>query len=1169
MRRFLVVGCGGSGGATLAYMMDHLRNALAEKGYVLPPDRMPAGWEFVHVDVPVATDSAPEGLAPVAKQGGRYLATGSTTTLTYEQVDAELCKKVQTRGSRALEGLEGWVPRLPGNVTVAVSLGAGQYRAVGRAITLNRSLAVFDGLKAAWQRLQQPEVTTELSAVAAAFDQTYAAEPSPIVLVVSSMAGGAGASMALDVCRLIQRIPGVDSQTTGVFMLSADVFDEITPAMRVGVRPNSLAMIGEIAAAQNGTAGEHDSNVLEGIGAGAGGNGAPFQRVIPIGRYIGGDGATLGQGTMRDVYRALGRGIGALMVSGRSALQDFVAYDLVNTTPLTIDWQQSGWGVPHSGALTMAGFGFANLSMGRDRYAEYSAQRLARAAVDRLVEGHMRPGSSASSTEAIAAMLEHLWPQAVAQLKLPTTPQQITGWLDAVVLGGQAGTQVRAAVDLKVRSGLAGGDGHVATQWVPLVRQQLAQQRSAVSEAARQVAYRAAWDWHQDLRERAEDVISEAVSTLGLPYAQALVTRIRQHVDRVVIPALAPLAAYASGDAVALGQDIDATLGGLKGVLANSAAVVERVLDAVRGSALLVARGSAAELAATVLASFSPQVLDPLAEAAANVLAGLERARTEDPSGLGLAVLETDVYSAWPNEREATPARFSHAENEVLVTDAGDFPAQYVAHLSAAVPGQAGYADALGLAVGQVISGVWVTSGGTRPPGGLLAQHGSWICPAFPVDPDAGQARVPSAARYAFATTPKAVLERSRGFIARPAESFRSFTQVGLGTYLTETGVPEHVLDDRRRTVLAKFRETLALARPLVGVNAEAVSALHGVDLKYRYKFSAVPFQGVIDGQIRELLSDPSIDPSSLANFGAGLAPASSPAQQVSVFGSYQHYVPIAFRSIFQPIADQWAQTTAQGRPAFWEYRRSRPLTAALPFSEPERRAIVAGWYTAQICGTLSVPKPPGLHLPVPDEPVRLYSDESQSWLAFPHPLLSPPGSPGFEPLGWLPAVLEGVLLAQARASEPPVLGSLRPYVALRRQWDRGLQGPTLGPTLHAVQAVASWLATGAVPAGGSSAITAEATTPAERAEAAVAWVHAFAEYVGAEYLPPAPGATTGGGRFAVIDTREKVGAAPLVREVAADIFWAMGELERVIGLALEVVNATSTSSSRLPEGVV
>ena len=53
MRRFLVVGCGGSGGATLAYMMDQLRSELLAAGVY----SLPMGWQFVHIDVPSGAET--------------------------------------------------------------------------------------------------------------------------------------------------------------------------------------------------------------------------------------------------------------------------------------------------------------------------------------------------------------------------------------------------------------------------------------------------------------------------------------------------------------------------------------------------------------------------------------------------------------------------------------------------------------------------------------------------------------------------------------------------------------------------------------------------------------------------------------------------------------------------------------------------------------------------------------------------------------------------------------------------------------------------------------------------------------------------------------------------------------------------------------------------------
>ena len=73
MRRFLVVGCGGSGGATLAYMMDQLRSDLvplrcrrdyrgrgssSTSTFRTPPNR------------------GPSGLGNVEQQGGAYVGCG-------------------------------------------------------------------------------------------------------------------------------------------------------------------------------------------------------------------------------------------------------------------------------------------------------------------------------------------------------------------------------------------------------------------------------------------------------------------------------------------------------------------------------------------------------------------------------------------------------------------------------------------------------------------------------------------------------------------------------------------------------------------------------------------------------------------------------------------------------------------------------------------------------------------------------------------------------------------------------------------------------------------------------------------------------------------------------------------------------------------------------------
>ena len=146
MRRILVIGCGGSGGSTLAYMMDQLRSDLAEAGV----GALPAGWQFVHIDVPTAPDEVPDGLRNVRDQGGSYYGGGPQNG-NYNEMDRTVTHRlIQAKG---LEHVATWAPREPQGVDTPISEGAGQYRAIGRMITLSTVVEIDRVLTAALDRL--------------------------------------------------------------------------------------------------------------------------------------------------------------------------------------------------------------------------------------------------------------------------------------------------------------------------------------------------------------------------------------------------------------------------------------------------------------------------------------------------------------------------------------------------------------------------------------------------------------------------------------------------------------------------------------------------------------------------------------------------------------------------------------------------------------------------------------------------------------------------------------------------------------------------------------------------------------------------------------------------------------------------------------------------------
>jgi hypothetical protein len=1171
MRRFLVVGCGGSGGATLAYMMDQLRSELHAAGV----EKLLNGWQFVLIDVPSASESGPEGLANVPAQGGTYIGCGAQG-ISYAILDNAVSQRLVANS--ALDTIATWAPPQPDQVTTPISAGAGQYRAVGRMITLSKSAEIRAKLQAAWDQLYRVETISEMASVSVPGMGRFDPNEPPLVLVVSSMAGGAGASMALDVCRILTLVSGLDPRLMGVFMVTPDIFDTLPESVRVGVRANALAMLGEIVASQAGAARAHDVRILRALGQQHGeGEHIPFARVFPVGRYIGADRTLFGDGSQFAVYRGLARGLAGLMMSGVASDQ-FVSYDLGNTASPSGDQDLLGWGASAWDPLPWGTYGFASLSMGRDRYAEYAAQRLARSCADKLLDGHLQPGNPASSTEQLEALLSSQWDAICVALGLPA----VTGDPDSQisVLGQWVGSaaftretvdaNVNALIDRQLRAYLPHPEGISAEQWVPMFRQAVANRRAALTQACDDAAYAMAFTWHRTFADHVEQVVATATAELGLPYARAVITRLRRYLEEVLAGSLARLGSMGPGDVVALPPQVEAAVGSLRGVMSNADQVLSTAVDGFHSTVRRHLYAAASARMADVARVIGAELLAPLHAALEQAHILLEQGRAEPPTDVGLARLTTDHYAAWPaDEDELVAARFAEANNEVLLINSSAFKARYESDLVHAVAGFHGlmpFSAAVREATTAVIAGQWPSTGGVSAPGGLIEPTASWITRALATDPDSGRARVPSLAQFNLRARPTELLSRARLYVARPGESFQEFVKVSLRDYVRGVGAAESDLIRRHRDVATKFREALALARPLASVNDQALQRVHpGQQVEYRYKFSEVPFAGqqVAEDMADVLRAERRIDRTSKDNFNRALTDEDA-VTRIDLFGSYPNYSPLAFDSVLLPAAQEWAAITGPGRAGFWRYRRSRPLAASLPMTDNERGAMTAGWFLGQIIGRIQIPAAPYT------EPVRIYDAGTGQWLAFPNPLLTPP-SAFIARYDWLPAVLESILLAIAQSQEPPVMTSLRPYQVLRELYDASSQRPASGIVqLSAVDLLRRFVATGSSAPGVVSSIEAvtAANTPSERVAAADEWLTKV-RGIAAEYLPAdAPGAAPDGA-FTTIASRPKAGKTPMFRDLAPDVFAATGSLINLLHQAVDTESRTATALLDASEQVV
>lgn len=1159
MRRFLVVGCGGSGGATLAYMMDQLRSDLGAVGIT----QVPAGWQFVHLDVPTAPSPGPDGLGNVRDQGGSYVGTGPQGD-SYRVLDNAISQRLAAGG--ALDGLATWAPRDPSAVHTPLSTGAGQYRALGRMITLSRAAKVREELQRSWDQLFRVETESEMRRLDIPGSGKFDAGESPVVLVVSSMAGGAGASMALDICRILTLVPGVDPRLMGVFMVAPDIFDSLDASAITGVRANALAMLGEIVASQTGAARDHDVAILRALGQQNGeGELVPFARVFPVGRYVGAERTLFGDGSPEAVYRGLGRGLSAMMMS-RSATQQFVEWDLTNGGGTAGTREFIGWGNGQWDNLPWGSFGFASLSMGRDRYAEYSAQRLARSCADRLLRGHLQPGNPASDDEQAAAILDSQWPNIVAELQLPSTSgDSVVGpWVTNVVLPRpEVERSAAQIVTTNLRGYVTEQNGVNAGQWVSQVNRTLSERRQALLDAANQQAYAFGYRWHLEFVRRLEAATTRAVAQLGLQYATAMVKRVSQYMQNVVLPGTQDLAKYGPADVAQLPDEVVALLNGLRGTVTSTTEVLAKVMDGSQRTVERQMYASLSSILSTASGSMVREVFDPMIEALNESHTLLRTAANEPVRDLGLARLQTDEYAAWPADAdEWVSQRFSEADNEVMLTSSTDFKQRYEVDLPLSVgvsgPGVSQFGEAVARATTDVITGAWVTNDGTRSPADelpMVERTAEWRSRAFVTDPTSGESRISSPARFDVHVRPTELLGRSRRFVGRTGESFDRFCRVSLREFLTGADTPESELARRHQDVVTKFGEAINLARPLASVNEQAMQAIHNTQqMSYRFKFSAVPFKGLrvaddlssaldeysrIDGKTKDVLARALTDEAKI--------------QRVDIFGSYPNYSPLAFNSVLEPAARQWLGATPSQRQAFWRMRRSRPLTASLPMHARERRAMVAGWTLGRAIGQVSVPPEPY------SQAARVWDGEASTWRDFPNPLLTPP-SQFTAAYDWLPAVVESILLAMAQSHEPPVMSSMLPYRALRRIYDSSPEDEVSGVHGLAAQSnLTRWLRTGDTGTGLASAVDGAGPEVSidQRAAALKNYLGQSRDFAGRHYLPPGARPDVGlppaegGGVFSVITVREQASSTPIFRDLASDVYWATTKiLDMVDGCA-------------------
>lgn len=377
----LFVGVGGSGAATLSFLVNELKLRLIERDWPWAEraetgNPLPACWQFVAIDVdandqPVQIPDTPPGVITRVS----LAAAPDTMASMYGEI---------RNGGIEQETL-GWLPPLPTLKPFNPYDGAGQLRAIGRAVLLARSDRAYTAIDKAAKRAASTTAQSDLALLASRCGYKTSIEPqNRRSFLVSSLSGGSGSGMWLDVAQWMNSRPLTRgeawvSQRQYAFIYTPEVHQLIN-GPSLGMAPNSLMSLSEMISVYADRA-PYDRTV-EQWRARSGINDTAMQDKAPRSVFFIGamNPSGVSFNRVEDVYSVTSQTIAAITAGeGHSNALNSVEVNVntVNTIPLL-----------RASHVLSSNIGYARLDLGRRTFATYASRLLFRRAVDRLLDGH-------------------------------------------------------------------------------------------------------------------------------------------------------------------------------------------------------------------------------------------------------------------------------------------------------------------------------------------------------------------------------------------------------------------------------------------------------------------------------------------------------------------------------------------------------------------------------------------------------------------------------------------------------------------------------------------------------------------------------------------------------------------------------------------------------------
>ena len=1010
LSKFLVVGVGGSGGKTIRALKHNLELRLSQAGWA---GDLPQAWQFLHIDSPVIQDGTgfPAPLLPstdylgLSKSGQKYQDAYQSVMKTVDPQDRE-----------------DYLSFLPSDkeVDVDITAGAGQFRGVGRTLILAATDDVKKEIARKIALMNEGSADSGLRLLAQTLGVDTQIQSAPTVLVISSIAGGSGSGQFLEVVEMIKGLNASQNWVHEMFniLYAPDVFTEVDPQLLAG---NAIFAMSEIMSGiwsrpTKGTQ-RHASRLANEVPYNDSNYkmGAKYNFMVGKGPFA----------TQQDVYLAVSSSL-ATWMTDQEVNDKITAFSRGNYSASILESNlpdNSGLKEPNKDATPFMALGFGRVGLGKERFVQYSAERLARSAIDRMLFAHTLEDprfTQKTEDEWVTFYAEKNLFEFINDVGLNEETEEHNDVIDAIrpnrdAMYSEFKNQVlaHASSALNPRTNaqsLVEWDDNLRAGYNAYIETYLGKEALARNEIMR--------PWVKQKKTDVLAVTSRYCSQLGIKPTAEILRRLADKLTgvadelraeaEVALKYAADLSAYIRGE---LGQVPEKNQIAIPADSPFIDAAGEKVID----SFMYRAEASLKQTAASILEDMSENFIEPLKTSLLAAHRGL--------------LTNKDEYKDWTEaEAVSVPNRFSPSKNEKLLIETHQYPEEFMELVKNSVnttKRDNAFRSVIdevimgGLAIEDLDKRIWWT---------LIETNRDWVPTVREAREDSVQ--TPQSARFDVSLDPNVYLERAMRWMKRMGSAFSNYINENLASYLNKAP-DKAVLQDRHKKFLAKLEEAINDGAPLVTINQSLLTQVHNGKPSAGTVVSTFPIDNThatYDAAIT-LLS---------AKLGKDMLPsirfdAQNPSQSIDFFSVHQGVQPMVLDSIMRPIASYWAEYNSKPatRQSLLQHRRPRYLSEQIPMSDKNRVELIKGFFVARALKQFKTDKDLPESIMVEKGPkLCAWAPEGSKWIDFPHPLLS---SNDIKQMDFPGAILFSSIIAIVECSSKINLLPLAPYRRLQQ----------------------------------------------------------------------------------------------------------------------------------------